>query len=212
MEAVCLTHSHADHAGAAAETAQAFRAPVAGSSETLGRCGLEGRVLHEGDVLEVDGSNALCVLETPGHSSDHLCFLLTPERSLFTGDLVLGSGTSAILHPDGDMAAYMASLARLLALRPSRIYPGHGSPVENAAGLLAHYRSHRRSREEQIVRALEAGHRSLADIREAVYGPLPEDLRGAAEASIAAHLVHLTRRGVDLPPIPGLGSSGTEDA
>jgi glyoxylase-like metal-dependent hydrolase (beta-lactamase superfamily II) len=119
VDAILLTHAHADHAGGTAAAARAFGAPVMASSATLARTGLAGRVLREGDTVPVGGSGAqestdgtmsLQVIETPGHAADHISFLLIPDRWLFTGDLVLGEGSSAVLHPDGRMSEYLASI------------------------------------------------------------------------------------------------------
>jgi glyoxylase-like metal-dependent hydrolase (beta-lactamase superfamily II) len=188
------------------------------ASDTLGRIGLAGRVLRDGDTVPVGGSwgdesdrdesasgaVSLQVIETTGHAADHISFLLIPDRWLFTGDLVLGEGSSAVLHPDGRMGEYLASIRKLEALRPVRLLPGHGPPVEEAAARLGEYRRHRLDRERQIQLAIEDGSTSVAEIREAVYGPLDPGLRAAAEASVSAHLVHLRERGVDTPD-PGAG-------
>ena len=213
VDAILLTHAHADHAGGAAAAARAFGAPVMASSATLARTGLAGRVLREGDTVPVggsgtvelmDGSITLQVIETPGHAADHISFLLLPDRWLFTGDLVLGEGSSAVLHPDGRMSEYLASIRKLEALRPARLLPGHGPPVDEAVARLGAYRRHRLDRERQIELALENGSRTVSEIREAVYGPLDPGLQAAADASISAHLVHLRERGLEAPE-PGAG-------
>ena len=214
VDAILLTHAHADHADGASAAARAFGAPVMASSGTLARTGLAGRVLRDGDTVPVGGSGdrepiagttSLQVIETPGHAADHISFLLLPDRWLFTGDLVLGEGSSAVLHPDGRMSEYLASIRKLEALRPARLLPGHGPPVEEAASRLGEYRRHRLDRERQIELAIETGSRTVSEIREAVYGPLDPGLRAAAEASVSAHLVHLRERGLDAPePGPGM--------
>jgi len=214
VDAILLTHSHADHADGAPAAARAFGAPVMASSGTLARTGLAGRVLRDGDTVPVGlpgeedsiaGTASLQVIETPGHAADHISFLLLPDRWLFTGDLVLGEGSSAVLHPDGRMSEYLASIRKLEALRPARLLPGHGPPVDDAAARLGEYRRHRLDRDRQIELAIEHGSRTVAEIREAVYGPLDPGLRAAAEASVSAHLVHLRERGLDAPePGPGM--------
>lgn len=204
---VCLTHAHADHAGAARESAELLGCEVAASAETLARLGLTGRVLEDGEEIPVDedtdGSGSrLRVLATPGHTADHLSYLWLPARQLFTGDLVLGSGTSVILHPDGDVGAYLASLERVMGENPTLILPGHGEPVARPAELLREYIGHRLEREAQIEAALSEGVRSVEAIRERVYGPLPPGVDRAADASIRAHLWHIeTRSG--LPHVEG---------
>lgn len=207
---VLLTHAHADHAGLARRASKRFGAPVGGSPDTLRRLGLPlsgaGRPLADGDRLTA-GSLAVTALHTPGHSADHVCYLADPGRRLFTGDLVLGEGSSAILYPDGSVTACFASLARLAALRPGALYPGHGPPVEDAAARLGEYRRHRRERERQIETALEAGAKDVEEVLAAVYGDLPAGLVRAAEASIAAHLAALAAQGRDVPDFAAHGFS-----
>lgn len=217
VDAILLTHAHADHAGSASAAARAFGSPVMASSATLGRLGLAGRVLREGDTIPVGDAGepssaaavaSLQVVETPGHAADHISFLLLPDRWMFTGDLVLGVGSSAVLHPDGRMSEYLASIRKLESLRPVRLLPGHGPPVEDAARRLSEYRSHRLDRERQIEQAIESGARTVSEIREAVYGPLEPGLQAAADASVSAHLLHLRERGLDAPePGPGMFES-----
>ncbi|MFQ5888993.1 MAG: MBL fold metallo-hydrolase [Gemmatimonadota bacterium] len=204
VESICLSHAHPDHAAAAERAARAFGVRVHASSETLHRLGIDGEALDDGDPIEVDGERrALTALATPGHSHDHLCFWRSADRLLFTGDLVLGSGTTVILHPDGEMGAYLASLTRLLSLRPRRILPGHGEPVENPMRLLNEYRTHRLERERQIAESVRRGARSVAEIRRRLYGELEPALQTAAEASIRAHLAHLAAKGMKLPRLEG---------
>jgi len=156
---------------------------------------LDGESLADGNLLPIDdGAGQLEVIDTPGHSADSLSFLLRPAGWLFTGDTVLGEGSSMIAYPDGRMGSYLASLARLIALRPLRLLPGHGAPVDRARELLEEYRRHRLDRERQIRVAIAGGAGSVAEVRERVYGELPTRLERAAEASIAAHVAHLRER------------------
>lgn len=201
VEAVCLTHAHRDHAGCASQVASALGAPVAASGETLGRLGVQGRALRDGDEVPVDGGEGtLRALATPGHSADGLSYLWLPPRRLFTGDLVLGRGSSLVVHPDGAVGPYLSSLARLLSLRPTLLLPGHGEPVEGAVRKLEEYRRHRLERDAQVREALAAGARSPEEVRRRVYGELSDDLRRAAELSVLAHLRHLREMGHGLPP------------
>ena len=201
VEAVCLTHAHADHAAGAERTARELRAPLVASGATLERLDVEGRAVADGEDVPVDGGRStLRALETPGHTADGLSWLWLPGRELFTGDLVLGRGSSLVVYPDGHVGACLASLARLAALLPSRILPGHGPAVEDAAGKLAEYRRHRLERSRQVWRAVQGGARTLEELRRAVYGELDDGLSRAAELSLLAHLVHLRETGHDLPP------------
>lgn len=202
--AILLTHGHPDHAAGAASAAELFDTDVAASPGALLRLGLEGEALEDGTEVEVDGGEStLRVVETPGHSSDHLCFYRAGDGVLFTGDLVLGRGSSLVAYPDGSVGAYLRSLERLLDLEPERILPGHGPDVEDAAGKLREYREHRMERDRQVWRAVRGGARSVPEIRRRVYGELPGGLRRAAEATICAHLVHLRERARELPEITG---------
>lgn len=205
VDAICLTHAHSDHSGAAAAASARFAAPVAASSETLQRCNLSGRELGDGATLAVDGGDAtLRVIATPGHSSDHLAYMLDPGRAVFTGDLVLGKGSSAILYPDGAVGACLASFRRVLSLSPGRLYPGHGPPVAEGEAVLKHYWDHRNERHAQVADAVRTGARTVEELRLLVYGDLESDLERAAEASIRAHVVYLREQGEPVPTIAGL--------
>lgn len=190
VAAVCLTHAHSDHAASAAEAAARW-GELRASSDTLDRVGSPGRALADDEALEPGEGFRLRALPTPGHSADHLCYLLEPSRTLFTGDLVLGEGSTMIVHPDGSVEACLASLARLAALRPERLLPGHGPPVEDAIACLEECRAHRLRRVASVRRAVEAGARTPARIRAAVYGELPASHRAAADLTIRAYLAFL---------------------
>ena len=205
VEAICLTHAHSDHAGVAELASERFEAPIAASSETLSRRHLSGRTLDGGDLLSVDGgTSSLQAIRTPGHSADHLAYLLEPGRAVFTGDLVLGVGSSAILHPDGDVGSCLASFSRVLSLRPGRLYPGHGPPVDDGEARVEHYRDHRIERHTQVANAFHAGARTIEELRTLVYGRLESDLERAADASVRAHLVHMRECGDEVSTMTGL--------
>ena len=205
VEAICLTHAHADHSGIVELAAERFEAPIAASAETLSRRHLSGRALDGGDRLPVDdGSSSLLAIRTPGHSADHMAYLFEPGRAVLTGDLVLGVGSSAVLHPDGEVGSCLASFSRVLSLRPGRLYPGHGPPVDDGEARLEHYRDHRIERHTQVANAFHAGARTIKELRSLVYGPLDSELERAADASIRAHLVHMRQCGDRVPAITGL--------
>ncbi|HSM08817.1 MAG TPA: MBL fold metallo-hydrolase [Gemmatimonadota bacterium] len=210
---VLLTHAHADHAGAAAGAARRFGAELRASADTLSRLGpgVDGRALEDGETVTPEEGLSLTAIHAPGHSADHVCYLAEPGRRLLTGDLVLGEGSSAILHPDGRVADSLASLARLIALRPALLLPGHGPPIEAAMSRLEEYRRHRLERERQVRAAIAAGARTVPEIREAVYGTLPDGLTWAADASVAAHLAALAERGETVPDY-GAWAADEEDA
>lgn len=213
---ILLTHAHADHAGGALAAAERFGAPIAGSPATLARIGrgdgveVELRKLEDGEILSLGDGITIMALHAPGHTDDHVCYLAEPGRRLFTGDLVLGEGSSAILHPEGSVADCLASLARMAALRPRLLLPGHGPAVEEAEARIVAYRRHRLEREGQVREALAAGASTVPEIRERVYGSLPAGLRRAATASVAAHLAVLAARGEPVPEIDGYAFTEAE--
>ena len=200
VAAVCLTHAHADHAASAAVAAARW-GELRGSVVTLARVGCGGRPLADDERVELGDGLRLRALATPGHSADHLCYLLEPARLLFTGDLVLGEGSSMIVHPDGSVGGYLASLARLAALQPRRLLPGHGPARDDAAARLDASRDHRLERVDAVRAALAAGARTTARIREAVYGDLPASHHRAAELTVRAYLAYLDEIGVSVAAV-----------
>ena len=188
--AILLTHHHPDHAPGAAAVGAATGAPIAALLPQEGEMALSA-----GEVVR-GGAVALEVVATPGHSSDHAAFYERDSGALFTGDAVLGRGTSVVDPPDGDMAEYVDSLRRMLELGPSVIYPGHGPAVWSGAGKLREYLEHRALRERQVLDGLRRGPRSPEALVPAIYEEYPEALRGAAARSVLAHLLKLEREGV----------------
>jgi glyoxylase-like metal-dependent hydrolase (beta-lactamase superfamily II) len=190
--AILLTHHHLDHAPGAAWLAVHAGAPVLAA-----RPELEEREVVDGAVIEAGGVS-LRVVATPGHAPDHLAFLAEHEGWLFTGDAVLGRGTSVVDPPEGDMAAYLRSLEALRALRPQRLYPGHGPVVERAPEWLDEYLEHRRMRERQVVDALRRTKdpRSPAELASEIYAGYPVELLAAAARSVLAHLQKLQDEGI----------------
>jgi glyoxylase-like metal-dependent hydrolase (beta-lactamase superfamily II) len=186
LETILITHRHGDHAPAAIPLKAATGARIVAP---LG-------VLDEVDVRVVDGDvvDGLEVIATPGHTREHVCYL-TPDGDLFTGDTILGFGTTAIFPPDGNMADYLRSLRKLRARNPRRIFPAHGPTRDDAVALIDEYIAHRLERERQVVDALAAGARTVSQLREQIYPDLDPRLRGAAEIQITAHLEKLIEEG-----------------
>ena len=164
-----ITHTHRDHSPAAAALQAATGAPTYGFGPHGARRDAGGEVeegadrdfvpdVALGDGARLEGAGwTLEAVHTPGHTSNHLCYALTEEGALFSGDHVMGWSTSVIAPPDGDMAAYMSSLRRCLA-RSDRIYwPTHGPPITEPARHVAAFLAHREEREQQIIACLEAG-------------------------------------------------------
>lgn len=177
---VLVTHSHPDHLPLAERLAQRHHAAVRRHPE-----------LGDGDIVHVGHLN-VTALYTPGHSADHLSFWLPEDRALFTGDLVLGRGSSMVTYPEGDVAAYLKSLARLEALQPRMLFPGHWDPVPDALGKLKEYRAHRLEREAQVLAEVRRGRGTAPELTRRVYGTeLGGELVVAAEMTLRAHLKKL---------------------
>ena len=208
---ILVTHAHRDHSGLAPRLAEATGAPVlafggldGATAEAPGGDGIDRAfrpdlVLRDGDSVEGDGW-ALRAIHTPGHLADHLCFGW--GDLCFTGDHVMGWSTSIVSPPEGDMADYMASLARLGATPWRQLLPGHGDPVEDPAGRIAELAAHRRQREAGILAQLAQGPASAAMLARAIYATTPQSLLPAAERNVLAHLLDLAARG-DVAPVEG---------
>jgi glyoxylase-like metal-dependent hydrolase (beta-lactamase superfamily II) len=135
------------------------------------------------------------VLHTPGHTPDHVVLHDAGAGALFTGDMVLGRGTSIVDPPEGEMAAYLRSLEAMAALRPSVLYPGHGPTVWDARAKLREYAEHRAARERQVLDALAGGPRSPEELVSAIYTDVPTELHPLAARSVLAHLLKLQHEG-----------------
>jgi len=137
----------------------------------------------------------LRAVATPGHTSNHLCFALEEEAALFSGDHVMGWSTSVVSPPDGDMAAYMASLAKLLDREDALYYPAHGPAVDRPQRLVRGMMGHRKQREGQILRLLESGTHGIPAMVAHMYKGVDPRLHPAAGRSVLAHLIDLAARG-----------------
>lgn len=190
LETIFITHRHDDHAPGAAALRARTGARIAGPP------GIEPRAdvpLEDGLRFEV-GTGSLEAIATPGHTGEHFCFL-TADGELFTGDTILGEGTTAIFPPDGDMADYLESLRKLRARKPRAIYPGHGPVRHDADAWIDYYIGHRIERETQVIDAIRAGAANVSELRERIYPDLDSRLRQAAELQLQAHLAKLAREG-----------------
>jgi len=203
--AIMCTHTHRDHSPAARTLAERTGAPITGcaplSLETVGPradASFDGdyspdRVLQDGEAVQVDDKPVTAVA-TPGHTSNHLCFAY--GDALFTGDHVMGWSTTVVVPPDGDMAAYMASLDKLRQRADRIYYPAHGEPVTNPQQYVRHLMGHRMQRERQILKLVGEKPRTIPDIVANAYPGLDPRLTTAAGGSVLAHLVDLERRGL----------------
>jgi glyoxylase-like metal-dependent hydrolase (beta-lactamase superfamily II) len=196
---VVLSHTHPDHSPGTKRLVDATGAEVLAYGKRMDKDGavVPDTVLAEGDTIE--GTEfGIEVLHTPGHAPNHLCFVLEEERVLFTGDNVL-EGMYSVINParGGDMATYLATLARLEKLRVSRICPGHGDVIDEPRARIQEYIAHRRDRERQVLKVLKAGPARVADIVTTLYGDqdLHPKLVEAAGWQVHAHLLKLKAEG-----------------
>jgi glyoxylase-like metal-dependent hydrolase (beta-lactamase superfamily II) len=144
--------------------------------------------LRDGDVIAA-GDAELHAIHTPGHAPDHVAFWHPSTRTLFSGDLVVAGATVVIpASMGGNLKAYLASLERLLALAPARLFPAHGEPIDQPERLIHQYIEHRRDREHQVITALAGGLRSPEAVVSQIYVGLAPALLPMARESILAHL------------------------
>ena len=184
---VLLTHGHPDHSAGAKTLARELGVPVR-AVDMHHRLGDEG--LGDGEHVTVDDL-VVTVLATPGHSSDHVCFVLPEGGTVLTGDHVLGRGTTVVAHPDGRLRDYLDSLDRLAQVGATTLLPGHGPEIENAAEVVAYYVRHRHERLEQVRAAVEGGATTPREVVERVYADVDRRLWPAAEQSVRAQLDYL---------------------
>ena len=188
LESIVITHRHGDHAPAAMPLKQATGARIIAPRGVLGESDADVRIA-DGDTIEIEGE-VMTTIATPGHTGEHVCYM-TASGDLFTGDTILGFGTTAIFPPDGSMGDYLRTLRRLRAVAPRRIYPAHGPTRDDALELIDEYIAHRLERERQVVDALASGASTLEELRTAIYRDLDPRLARAAEGQILAHLIKL---------------------
>ncbi|CAG8487191.1 11259_t:CDS:2 [Funneliformis caledonium] len=147
----------------------------------------------DNQIFKTDGASIIAIF-TPGHSEDHVAFYLEEEKAIFTGDTVLGQGTTVF----EDLGEYIDSLHKLKRFTPGRLYPGHGPVIENGTEKLEEYITHRLERENQIIKEFKTSKSSLTprQIVEKIYAKYPESLWPAAERGVILHLIKLEKEGV----------------
>ena len=203
--AIACTHTHRDHSPAAAPLAERMGAPIIGCAPLVletdepradapfDRDYAPDRVLADGEAIAGHGWT-LTAVATPGHTSNHLCYALEESGALFTGDHVMGWSTTVVAPPDGDMAAYRASLEKLRARDDRVYYPAHGPAVHNPRQLVRGMIGHRRQRERQILKLLGQGPQAIAELVPQMYKGVDQRLWPAAGQSVKAHLLDLEQR------------------
>ncbi len=213
VSAILVTHTHRDHSPASRALAAATGAPIVGCapvvsnaprgapdgfantlSEAFDADYVPDRICVDEDVIEGPGWR-LEAIATPGHSSNHLAFALPQERALFTGDHVMGWSTSVVAPPDGEMADYLASLAKLQTRDDTVYHPTHGDPVTEPQRLVRGLTLHRRQREGAILAILGNAPATIPALVAAMYASVDPRLHGAAGLSVLAHLIMLERLG-----------------
>jgi len=205
---IMVTHTHRDHSPAArilqnrvGGVIHAFGPHGSGRPEAAGAVE-EGADYHfvpdialkDGDIV-VGSDWSLEAVHTPGHCSNHLCYRLPEERTLFCGDHVMGWSTTVVASPDGDMQAYMRSLRRLLDSDDAIYWPTHGPAIHDPHSFVRAYIAHREAREAQILDCIHGGAVTIAAMVEKIYTAVDPGLHPAAARSVLSHLVHLMETG-----------------
>ena len=195
---ILLTHTHEDHSPGAVGLKKRTGAEILAFAPGQGR----GKVRLDGTLADKAVIEAtefhLTALHTPGHASNHLCYLLNEERTLFTGDHIMEGSTVVISPPDGDMATYLASLERLKTIRPrlKDIAPGHGHVIDDPLATIDATIEHRLAREAQVLEVLRArGTATIAELVEEIYVDVASPLHPVAQRTVWAHLRKLADEG-----------------
>jgi glyoxylase-like metal-dependent hydrolase (beta-lactamase superfamily II) len=204
VTAILTTHTHSDHSPLSHPLAERVgRPPVYGVPDPMtGSSEAAADTAFRPDIVVADGQRVsgegwtLEAVATPGHASNHVCYALLEENTLFSGDHVMGWSTTVVSPPDGDMGDYYASLSKVEARDFAVLIPTHGPPITEVRPFLAAYQAHRLDRERQILEQIGKGRATILEMVPEMYAAVDPRLHPAASRSVLAHLIHLTRSGI----------------
>ena len=215
---ILVTHHHADHSPLSRPLAKATGAMIYGCA--VAARPVEGEVKLEAGYDDFTPDVSVCggatitgagwtleAIPTPGHTSNHICYALTEENALFSGDHIMGWSTTVITPPDGDMGDYLRSLERIKARNFDILWPTHGPPITEVTPFIEAYIEHRHERERQILARLAAGDETIKVMVPNIYAAVDSRLWPAAAHSVLAQVIELVRQGeVTSDGAPGLDS------
>ena len=201
IKRILVTHTHTDHSPVALPISKILKVPmygrlVDGESSWEDETFIPDVILNDADIIKTD-EYTLEVIHTPGHASNHLCFLIKELNCLITGDHIMDGSTVVIGPPDGNMADYLESLNKLFKYKIDCLAPGHGNFMYEPKKVIESIIRHRLSREAKVIRRLEdVGDIDLESLTAIVYDDVPEQLHPIAKFSLEAHLLKLLKEGV----------------
>ena len=201
IKRILVTHTHTDHSPAALPISKVLDVPmygrlIDGESSWEDETFIPDVILNDADIIKTD-EYTLEVIHTPGHASNHLCFLIKELNCLITGDHIMDGSTVVIGPPDGNMADYLESLNKLFKYKIDCLAPGHGNFMYEPKKVIESIIRHRLSREAKVLRRLEdVGVIDLESLTAIVYDDVPEQLHPIAKFSLEAHLLKLLNEGV----------------
>ena len=195
IKQILVTHTHPDHSPGVRLLKENLDVPAYGmltnSSKNQDQTFSPERILDDGEVFQEE-EFSIEVVHTPGHASNHLCFILKEEKLIFTGDHIMNGSTVVIGPPDGNMKQYIQSLEKLKDYDIEKIAPGHGELLENPHEVADWIINHRLEREKKVFQALKEATKGTPDsLVEKVYDDVDSSLFPIAKASLLAHLIKL---------------------
>ena len=201
IKRILVTHTHTDHSPAALPISKVLDVPmygrlIDGESSWEDETFIPDVILNDADIIKTD-EYTLEVIHTPGHASNHFCFLIKELNCLITGDHIMEGSTVVIGPPDGNMADYLESLNKLFKYKIDCLAPGHGNFMYEPKKVIESIIRHRLSREAKVLRRLEdVGDIDLESLTAIVYDDVPEQLHPIAKFSLEAHLIKLLEEGI----------------